>query len=144
MHVSCYEWRPGIAALFSEWKDRRRHWTNNPRRIHYFCVIPMGGYHFNRFLCVSRGWLLSILVSAILAKPATRIYSWFSMDRNDLWSRLYKTYNPSFSNCPRKPNNLDFPWIVFSLLSKMSYTMARLALFVFTKMDKICQYDFKL
>lgn len=133
--------RPWKTAPFSEWKDRRLHWTNNPSMIKYFCIIQMDGYHFNHFPCVH---ILASFYSSLCHKTSNQNILLFFNGYNDLWSMLYKTYNPSFSNCPLTPNNLDFPWIIFSLLSKMNYNMALLALFVFTKIDKICEYYFKL
>lgn len=127
--------RPGQTAPFSEREDRRLHWTENPSMIKYFCIIPMDGYHFNNFLCVH---ILASFSSSLYhsRKTSNQNILLFFNGYNDLWSMLYKTYNPSFSNCPLKPDNLGFPWIIFSLLSKMNYHMALLALFLFTNIDK--------
>lgn len=48
---------------------------------------------------------------------------------------FYKAYNPSFSNCPLKPNRgiWVIPEFCFSLLSKINYNIALSGLFCIHK-----------
>lgn len=97
--------RPWKTAPFSEWKDRRLHWTNNPSMIKYFCIIQMDGYHFNNFLCVH---ILASFYSSLYHKTSNQNILLYFNGYNDLFSMLYKTYNPSFFQLSTKAKQFGF------------------------------------